>query len=88
MNDYMKKTDAQRLIHSWIAVFGGACFRKDIFNLAYFRGLLGLNVVTTYWQQVVDMNDYMKKTDAQRIIHSWIAVFGGSCFQKDIFNLA
>lgn len=70
--------------------FGGSCFQKDILNLVYICEQFGLNEVAAYWQQVVDMNEYMKKTFAQRIIHTLfntvtnkkIAVFGFA-FKKD-----
>merc|ERR1712061_473742 len=70
--------------------FGGSCFQKDILNLVYICEQFGLNEVAAYWQQVVDMNEYQKKTFTQRIIHTLfntvtnkkIAVFGFA-FKKD-----
>eukprot|EP00928_Gymnodinium_smaydae_P024298 TRINITY_DN1969_c0_g1_i3.p1 TRINITY_DN1969_c0_g1~~TRINITY_DN1969_c0_g1_i3.p1 ORF type:complete len:496 (+),score=126.21 TRINITY_DN1969_c0_g1_i3:48-1535(+) len=70
--------------------FGGSCFQKDILNLVYICEQFGLNEVAAYWQQVVDMNDYSKRTFTQRIIHTLfntvtnkkIAVFGFA-FKKD-----
>jgi len=70
--------------------FGGSCFQKDILNLVYICEQFGLTEVAAYWQQVVDMNDYQKKTFAQRIIHTLfntvtgkkIAVLGFA-FKKD-----
>merc|ERR1712178_439994 len=70
--------------------FGGSCFQKDILNLVYICEQFGLNEVAAYWQQVVDMNDYQKKTFTERIIHTLfntvtnkkIAVFGFA-FKKD-----
>merc|ERR1712048_948039 len=70
--------------------FGGSCFQKDILNLVYICEQFGLHEVAAYWQQVVDMNEYQKKTFTQRIIHTLfntvsrkkIAVFGFA-FKKD-----
>merc|ERR1711976_600874 len=70
--------------------FGGSCFQKDILNLVYICEQFGLTEVAAYWQQVVDMNEYQKKTFTMRIIHTLfntvtgkkIAVFGFA-FKKD-----
>merc|ERR1712014_188147 len=70
--------------------FGGSCFQKDILNLVYICEQFGLNEVAAYWQQVVDMNEYQKRTFTQRIIHTLfntvtnkkIAVYGFA-FKKD-----
>merc|ERR1712125_279790 len=70
--------------------FGGSCFQKDILNLVYICEQFGLNEVAQYWQQVVDMNEYQKRTFTQRIIHTLfntvtnkkICVFGFA-FKKD-----
>merc|ERR1712232_684992 len=70
--------------------FGGSCFQKDILNLVYICEQFGLTEVAGFWQQVVDMNEYQKKTFTTRIISSLfntvtnkkIAVFGFA-FKKD-----
>jgi UDPglucose 6-dehydrogenase len=70
--------------------FGGSCFQKDILNLVYICEQFGLTEVAQYWQQVVDMNEYQKKTFTSRIIHTLfntvtgkkIACFGFA-FKKD-----
>merc|ERR1712050_359253 len=70
--------------------FGGSCFQKDILNLVYICEQFGLHEVAAYWQQVVDMNEYQKKSFTTRIIHTLfntvtnkkIAVFGFA-FKKD-----
>ena len=70
--------------------FGGSCFQKDILNLVYICEQFGLHEVAQYWQQVVDMNEYQKKTFTTRIIHTLfntitnkkISVFGFA-FKKD-----
>lgn len=70
--------------------FGGSCFQKDILNLVYICEQFGLHEVAAYWQQVVDMNDHVKKAFATRIIHTMfntvtkkkIAILGFA-FKKD-----
>merc|ERR1712176_1069659 len=70
--------------------FGGSCFQKDILNLVYICEQFGLSEVAAYWQQVVDMNEYQKRTFTQRIINTLfntvtnkkIAVFGFA-FKRD-----
>merc|ERR1711979_36927 len=46
--------------------FGGSCFQKDILNLVCICEQFGLDEVARYWQSVVDMNEYQKKTFTAR----------------------
>ncbi|CAG5939429.1 unnamed protein product [Menidia menidia] len=70
--------------------FGGSCFQKDVLNLVYLCEALNLPEVASYWQQVIDMNEYQRKRFACRIIDSLfntvtgkkIALLGFS-FKKD-----
>eukprot|EP01012_Entosiphon_sulcatum_P049365 TRINITY_DN67964_c0_g1_i1.p1 TRINITY_DN67964_c0_g1~~TRINITY_DN67964_c0_g1_i1.p1 ORF type:complete len:485 (-),score=102.67 TRINITY_DN67964_c0_g1_i1:103-1530(-) len=70
--------------------FGGSCFQKDILNLVYLCGSLGLKEVADYWQSVVDMNNYQKRRFAEKIVSTMfdtvtskkIAIFGFA-FKKD-----
>ncbi|KAI5607319.1 UDP-glucose 6-dehydrogenase, partial [Silurus asotus] len=48
--------------------FGGSCFQKDVLNLVYLCEALNLPEVASYWQQVIDMNEYQRKRFACRII--------------------
>ncbi|KAJ3615315.1 hypothetical protein NHX12_018883 [Muraenolepis orangiensis] len=48
--------------------FGGSCFQKDVLNLVYLCEALNLPEVATYWQQVIDMNEYQRRRFACRII--------------------
>jgi UDPglucose 6-dehydrogenase len=57
--------------------FGGSCFQKDILNLVYICESLGLEEVATYWQQVIDMNDYQKLRFARRIIQKMFNTVSG-----------
>ncbi len=50
--------------------FGGSCFQKDILNLVYIAKSLGLNEVSEYWNQVVEINNYQKHRFAIKIIKS------------------
>ncbi|KAE8749279.1 hypothetical protein FOCC_FOCC003986 [Frankliniella occidentalis] len=50
--------------------FGGSCFQKDILNLVYICEGLNLPEVATYWQQVIDMNEYQKSRFSAKVIES------------------
>jgi UDPglucose 6-dehydrogenase len=70
--------------------FGGSCFQKDILNLVYLCEHYGLPEVASYWERVVDMNDWQKQRFADNIVRSMfntvaekkIAVLGFA-FKKD-----
>ena len=70
--------------------FGGSCFQKDILNLVYLCEYFGLPDVATYWNSVIEMNDYQKHRFARRIVTTLfntvsdkkIAVLGFA-FKKD-----
>ena len=70
--------------------FGGSCFQKDVLNLVYLCESFGLREVASYWQSVIDMNDYQKSRFAKKMVHSMfntvtgkrIAIFGFA-FKKD-----
>ncbi|XP_016320399.1 UDP-glucose 6-dehydrogenase [Sinocyclocheilus anshuiensis] len=51
-----------------VSGFGGSCFQKDVLNLVYLCEALNLPEVASYWQQVIDMNEYQRKRFACRII--------------------
>ena len=40
--------------------FGGSCFKKDILNLIYICNHYGLEEVSSYWQKIIDINDWQK----------------------------
>ena len=48
--------------------FGGSCFHKDILNLVYISKSLGLNEVSKYWQQVLEINIYQRNRFSKKII--------------------
>ena len=48
--------------------FGGSCFKKDILNLVYICNHYGLNEVASYWQKVVDINNWQKRRISNIIV--------------------
>ncbi|WFD03497.1 UDP-glucose 6-dehydrogenase [Malassezia obtusa] len=50
--------------------FGGSCFQKDILNLVYLSGSLGLPEVAEYWRQVIVMNEYSKSRFAKKVVQT------------------
>ncbi len=64
--------------------FGGSCFKKDILNLVYICNHYGLNEVSNYWQQIININHYQQKRITGLIISKLfgtisdktIAIFG------------
>lgn len=49
--------------------FGGSCFKKDILALIYLAECKGLHEVASYWNAVIEMNNYRKKKFFQRVFH-------------------
>ena len=48
--------------------FGGSCFQKDILNLVYLCEHFGLPDVASYWNSVIEMNDYQKHRFARKVV--------------------
>ncbi len=57
--------------------FGGSCFRKDILNLVYLSEYYGLNEVATYWQQVIEMNEYQEGRFVSNMISAMFNTVAG-----------
>ena len=57
--------------------FGGSCFKKDILNLAYLCETYGLHEAATYWQQVVDMNEFQQNRFVKTILSSMFNTIAG-----------
>ncbi|XP_044752204.1 UDP-glucose 6-dehydrogenase isoform X1 [Coccinella septempunctata] len=57
--------------------FGGSCFQKDILNLVYICECLNLPEVASYWQQVIDMNEYQKSRFTAKIVQSLFNTVSG-----------
>lgn len=70
--------------------FGGSCFQKDVLNLVYLCEYYGLREVATYWQQVIDMNDFQKNRFAKNMVQTMFNTVTGKkitilgfAFKKD-----
>ncbi len=70
--------------------FGGSCFQKDLLNLVYLCEHFGLPEVSSYWRNVIDMNDWQKRRFSTKIINSLFntvngkrIAFLGFAFKKD-----
>ena len=57
--------------------FGGSCFKKDILNLVYLSKYYGLNEVATYWQKVVEINDWQQRRISKIIINKLFGTLAG-----------
>ena len=66
--------------------FGGSCFKKDILNLIYICNHYGLKEVSSYWQKVLDINDWQQHRIVKEIVNKLfgtitdkkLAIFGFS----------
>ncbi|URD81850.1 UDP-glucose 6-dehydrogenase [Musa troglodytarum] len=52
-------------------------FQKDILNLVYISECNGLSVVSNYWKQVIQMNDYQKNHFVNRVVSSMFNTVSG-----------
>ena len=48
--------------------FGGSCFKKDVLNLVYIAETMHLPEVASYWNSVVEINEYQKDRFIKRIV--------------------
>ncbi|KAK5642421.1 hypothetical protein RI129_008588 [Pyrocoelia pectoralis] len=53
------------------------CFQKDILNLVYICECLNLPEVATYWQQVIDMNEYQKTRFTAKVVQALFNTVSG-----------
>ena len=66
--------------------FGGSCFQKDILNLVYLCRYYGLEKISSYWEQVLIVNNWQKERIASLVVEKLfgtvtnkkIALFGFS----------
>lgn len=64
--------------------FGGNSFKKDLLCLVYLSESLGLHAVASYWQSILDINDFQNERFSKKILKTLfntvtnksIAVFG------------
>jgi len=57
--------------------FGGSCFKKDILNLIYLCDYYGLEKVSKYWQQVVELNDWQRERISKIIVNRLFSTISG-----------
>ena len=60
--------------------FGGSCFKKDILNLIYLSNYYGLREVGSYWEKVLELNEWQQS----RISHIITKKLFGNLFDKKI----
>ncbi|OLL26821.1 UDP-glucose 6-dehydrogenase 4 [Neolecta irregularis DAH-3] len=70
--------------------FGGSCFQKDILNLVYLSDSLHLPQVSSYWKQIVLLNEFQKQRFINRLIQGCLNTITGKriaiwgfAFKKD-----
>ena len=57
--------------------FGGSCFKKDILNLVYICNYYGLTEVSSYWQKVVDLNNWQTKRISNIVVDKLFGTISG-----------
>ena len=63
--------------------FGGSCFKKDILNLVYLSSFFGLEEVASFWESVVELNNWHQHRISQLIVNKLFGTVRG----KKIFIL-
>ena len=57
--------------------FGGSCFKKDILNLVYLSEYFGLPEVASFWEAVVDLNNWHQHRISQLIVKKLFGTVSG-----------
>ncbi len=57
--------------------FGGSCFKKDILNLVYICNHYGLYEVASYWQKVIEINNWQQKRISRLIVEKLFGTLSG-----------
>ena len=57
--------------------FGGSCFRKDILNLVYICRMHHLHEIATYFENVINMNNYQQQRFVDNVIRSMFNTVAG-----------
>jgi len=57
--------------------FGGSCFKKDILHLVYLCKSYGLHEVASYWESVVQINEYQQNRFITTIINNMFGTLAG-----------
>ena len=59
--------------------FGGSCFKKDILNLVYLSNYYGLEEVASYWEKILDINNWHQKRISEVIVHKLFGTLSNKC---------
>ncbi len=57
--------------------FGGSCFKKDILNLIYICNHYGINEVASYWEKVIEINNWQQKRITKIILEKLYGTVSG-----------
>ena len=57
--------------------FGGSCFKKDILNLVYLSEYFGLPEVASFWESVVNLNNWHQHRISQLIVKKLFGTVSG-----------
>jgi len=57
--------------------FGGSCFRKDIYNLVYICRMYHLPEIATYFENIINMNNYQQQRFVDNVIRSMFNTVAG-----------
>ncbi len=57
--------------------FGGSCFQKDILNLVYLCRHFGLPEVASYWEQVVELNNWQQNRISRLLVNKLFGTVTG-----------
>ena len=57
--------------------FGGSCFKKDILNLIYICDYYGLESVSSYWQKVIDINNWQRNRISRIVVEKLFGTLSG-----------
>ncbi len=57
--------------------FGGSCFKKDILNLVYICDHYGLKQISSYWEKVIDINNWQSERILNIIIEKLFGTVSG-----------
>tara|TARA_B100001989_G_scaffold239447_1_gene203663 strand:- start:180 stop:1595 length:1416 start_codon:yes stop_codon:yes gene_type:complete len=59
--------------------FGGSCFKKDILNLVYLSNYYGLDEVASYWEKLLDINNWQQKRISEIIVQKLFGTLSNKC---------
>jgi len=57
--------------------FGGSCFKKDLLNLIYICDYYGLKSVSSYWQKVIDINNWQRNRISRIVVEKLFGTLSG-----------